>query len=94
MFITDCGKVQRKTRIINGQQTEVNEYPWMAGLGSKGSLSPRFGFGFVVYCFLLTTQLRRCLGVGPVRADRGPLLSGVSGSAVRLSKPERMQEDG
>ena len=53
-FITDCGKVQRKTRIINGQQTEVNEYPWMAGLGSKGSLSPSCGGALLSDQYVLT----------------------------------------
>nr|AOW41607.1 trypsin [Euphausia superba] len=31
-----CGRVNRQTRIINGQETEVLEYPWQAGLVGYG----------------------------------------------------------
>jgi len=50
----DCGKARRGTRIINGRPTEVNEYPWMTGLGVKGSLSPMCGAALVSDQFLLT----------------------------------------
>lgn len=50
----DCGKVNRRTRIINGQATEVNEYPWMAGIGSIGSLSPSCGGAVVSDQYILT----------------------------------------
>jgi len=32
-----CGRVNRQTRIVNGQETEVLEYPWQAGIVSYGS---------------------------------------------------------
>ena len=31
-----CGLAKRSKRIVGGEQTEVNEYPWMVGLVNKG----------------------------------------------------------
>ena len=31
-----CGQANRGHRIVNGEETEVNEYPWIAGLVSAG----------------------------------------------------------
>jgi len=50
----DCGKKKQGTKIINGQQTQVNEYPWMVGVGSKGSMSPFCGGALVSDQYVLT----------------------------------------
>ena len=34
-----CGLAERATRIVGGEDTEVNEYPWQAGLVSRGNPS-------------------------------------------------------
>jgi len=33
-FNCSCGQARRGNRIVNGEETEVNEFPWMAGLVS------------------------------------------------------------
>ena len=42
--ISECGKVQRRKKIVGGSVTEVNEYPWQARLEAvrKGSTDGEF----------------------------------------------------
>ena len=49
-----CGVVQRGTRIVGGQETEVSEYPWQAGLVNKGSTSVWCGGSLVNSKWVLT----------------------------------------
>jgi len=39
-----CGKANKKTKIVNGVETEENEYPWQVGLKAVG------GGGMLVFC--------------------------------------------
>merc|ERR1719290_125250 len=38
-----CGLAKRGTRIVGGEETQVNEYPWLVGLVSSGGRSPFCG---------------------------------------------------
>merc|ERR1719510_553042 len=49
-----CGEAQRATRIVGGEETEVSEYPWQAGLVSKGSSSVFCGGSLVNSKWVLT----------------------------------------
>ena len=49
-----CGEAQRATRIVGGVETEVSEYPWQAGLVSKGSSSVFCGGSLVNSKWVLT----------------------------------------
>merc|ERR1719427_1945551 len=40
----DCGKANKKTKIVNGVETEENEYTWQVGLKAVG------GGGMLVFC--------------------------------------------
>jgi len=49
-----CGLAKRNTRIVGGQQTEVNEYPWQVGIVSKGSSRVWCGASLISNRWILT----------------------------------------
>merc|ERR1712106_162296 len=49
-----CGLAQRNTRIVGGEQTEVNEYPWQVGVVDKGSSSVWCGASVISNQWILT----------------------------------------
>merc|ERR1719336_3725914 len=49
-----CGQVNRGTRIVGGQETEVNEYPWQVGLVSSSGRSPWCGGSLISNQHILT----------------------------------------
>merc|ERR1719402_860017 len=49
-----CGKVNRFTRIVNGVETEENEYPWQAALVPRGSNSTFCGGSLINNRWVLT----------------------------------------
>merc|ERR1719422_649196 len=49
-----CGQVNRGTRIVGGQETEVNEYPWQVGLVSSSGRSPWCGGSLISNQHVLT----------------------------------------
>lgn len=49
-----CGLAQRNSRIVGGEQTEVNEYPWLVGLGFYGSSTPSCGGSLINDRWVLT----------------------------------------
>jgi len=49
-----CGIANRVSRIVGGQNADVNEYPWQAGIVSKGSVRPWCGGSLVNSKWVLT----------------------------------------
>ena len=43
----NCGIAKRTTRIVGGQETETNEYPWMVALVNPGQKTPWCGGSLV-----------------------------------------------
>merc|ERR1719438_246538 len=52
--LCSCGQVNRGTRIVGGQETEVNEYPWQVGLVSSSGRSPWCGGSLISNQHVLT----------------------------------------
>ena len=49
-----CGQARRGQRIVNGEETDINEYPWMAGLVHPGGDSVWCGATLISDIWLLT----------------------------------------
>jgi len=49
-----CGQVNRGSRIVGGQETEVNEYPWQVGLVSSSGRRPFCGGSLISNQHVLT----------------------------------------
>ncbi|CAG7687917.1 unnamed protein product, partial [Allacma fusca] len=49
-----CGLSAPPVKIINGEETRVNEFPWMAGLVRKGGSSPFCGASLINSRYILT----------------------------------------
>ena len=87
-----CGEAQRATRIVGGVETEVSEYPWQAGLVSKGSSSVWCGGSLVNSKWVLTAA--HCMvnkGAGEIqvrkegggKAEKSTYNDDISGFAGR-----------
>ena len=59
-----CGNVNRATRIVGGTQTEVNEYPWQAGLVNPGATRTWCG-GTVINSMYVLTAAHCTAGESP-----------------------------
>merc|ERR1712158_257179 len=51
-----CGLAQRATRIVGGQEVEVNEWPWQAGMVWSGSSSVFCGATVISDEWILTAS--------------------------------------
>ncbi|XP_071526305.1 uncharacterized protein [Panulirus ornatus] len=51
---TECGKVNRATRIVGGVKTEVHEYPWHVGLVSAPGTAPFCGASIINSKWIMT----------------------------------------
>lgn len=49
-----CGVVNRVTRIVGGQETDVNEYPWQIGIRTIGFDNPWCGGSLINDQWILT----------------------------------------
>jgi len=50
----NCGVPNRVTKIVGGQETEVNEYPWQVGLVSSWGTSPWCGGSLISNQYVMT----------------------------------------
>ena len=46
--MTECGKLNRKIKIVGGQETEVHEFPYQVGIGPKGDGYGHFCGGSII----------------------------------------------
>merc|ERR1711970_1457463 len=52
--LCQCGLANRKKRIVGGQETEINEYPWQVGIVEKGQTTVFCGGSLISDRWLLT----------------------------------------
>ena len=56
MCLKDCGKVKRRSRIVGGEDTEINEYPWQVGMVQINSTKPYCGASLINEEWVLTAN--------------------------------------
>ena len=49
-----CGTVRKRTKILNGQESQINEFPWMVGLSHMWSVRPFCGGVLISDQYILT----------------------------------------
>ncbi|CAL4186022.1 unnamed protein product, partial [Meganyctiphanes norvegica] len=83
-----CGKANRGTRIVGGQTTEVNEYPWQVALVSRGSNGVYCGGSLINDRWVLTAA--HCTQSGVSQVLLGNHLQSQTDSAERRINVKRV----
>jgi len=83
-----CGKANRNTRIVGGQTTEVNEYPWQVALVGRGSSSVFCGGTLINDRWVLTAA--HCTQSGVQQVLLGNHLQSTTDSGERRINVRRV----